>query len=103
MLKAIMVGAGQRGYEVYGVYAKEHPADLQFVAVAEPQPARRKRFAEEHEINESRQYEDWHESAENGRLRLYLYPGQNAHGANPGRIKSRLSCCFRKANGSHCC
>ena len=88
MLKAIMVGAGQRGYEVYGVYAKEHPADLQFVAVAEPQPARRKRFAEEHEINESRQY---------------LYPGQNAHGANPGRIKSRLSCCFRKANGSHCC
>ena len=61
MLKAIMVGAGQRGYEVYGVYAKEHPADLPFVAVAEPQPARRKRLAEEHEINESRQYEDWHE------------------------------------------
>lgn len=47
---AVMVGAGQRGYHVYGEWALRHPDRLRFVAVAEPDPARRERFAEVHAI-----------------------------------------------------
>lgn len=50
MIKAIMIGAGQRGYEVYGVYAEDHKQKIQFVAVAEPNDARRERFAKAHNI-----------------------------------------------------
>ena len=33
---AILIGAGNRGYEAYGPYALAHPNEIRFVAVAEP-------------------------------------------------------------------
>lgn len=42
---AVVAGAGLRGMEAYAVYALEHPEELEIVAVAEPNPARREKFA----------------------------------------------------------
>jgi len=58
-IKAIMIGAGQRGNDVYGAYAVQHPEKLQFVAVAEPIPERRTKFAAQHNISPENQYESW--------------------------------------------
>jgi predicted dehydrogenase len=56
---AVMIGAGQRGYEAYGSYALQHPNELRFVAVAEPHEARRTRFAQAHNIPPERQFRTW--------------------------------------------
>lgn len=47
---AIMVGAGQRGHHVFGAWATEHPGDLEFVAVVDPDPQRRARFGARHAV-----------------------------------------------------
>jgi predicted dehydrogenase len=52
-LPALLVGAGQRGYHVYGRWALEHPALLRFVAVVEPDQAARSRFAAAHDVDDS--------------------------------------------------
>ena len=58
-LIAILIGAGNRGYEAYGPYALAHPDEIRFVAVAEPNDARRARFAQAHEIPAERQFRTW--------------------------------------------
>lgn len=59
MITAIMLGAGQRGYEVYGAYSKNHGDKLKFVAVAEPNKERRERFAKIHNIAQENCFEEW--------------------------------------------
>lgn len=59
MVTAVLIGAGQRGYEVYGKCALGHPDELKFVAVAEPITARRERFAKEHGIPPERCFPSW--------------------------------------------
>ena len=49
-IKAILIGAGQRGLDAYGPYALEHPDQLKFIAVAEPDAERRTRFSAQHNI-----------------------------------------------------
>ncbi|MFP4395535.1 MAG: Gfo/Idh/MocA family protein, partial [Anaerolineales bacterium] len=56
---AVLIGAGNRGAEAYGPYALRHPDEIGFVAVAEPRPERRARFAAEHQIPPERQYPTW--------------------------------------------
>lgn len=58
-IKAILIGAGQRGAEVYGAYALAHPERIRFTAVAEPDPQRRSIFANKHGIPADRQFESW--------------------------------------------
>jgi predicted dehydrogenase len=58
-IEAVLVGAGQRGYEAYGPYALAHPEGLRFVAVAEPDERRRARFAQAHHIPAERQFRSW--------------------------------------------
>ena len=60
-ITAVMFGAGNRGLESYGPYALEHPDELKFVAVAEPDSERRERFAAAHEIPAERQFQSWEE------------------------------------------
>jgi predicted dehydrogenase len=62
-----MIGAGGRGYGAYGPYALAHPDELQFVAVAEPNDARRARFAEAHDIPAERQFDTWEALLAQGR------------------------------------
>ncbi len=58
-LRAILIGAGQRGAQSYAPYALEKPDQIQFVAVAEPNPVRRRIFSDQHNIPEDNQFEDW--------------------------------------------
>jgi predicted dehydrogenase len=56
---AILLGAGQRGSEAVGAYALHRPDKLRFVAVAEPNEARRNHFAENHAIPPENRFADW--------------------------------------------
>ena len=58
-ITAVLAGAGNRGAHSYGPYALQYPDELNIVAVAEPDPVRRTRFAKAHEIPESRQFTTW--------------------------------------------
>src|SRR5512138_2213003 len=58
-VEAILIGAGQRGADSYGPFALEHPDRLRFVAVAEPIPERRERFAALHHLPAERQFTTW--------------------------------------------
>ena len=60
-ITAILFGAGLRGADAYGPYALAHPDELKFVAVAEPDPMRRARFAAAHDIPAERQFATWEE------------------------------------------
>jgi len=58
-IQAVLIGAGQRGIDSYGPYALHYPGELNFVAVAEPDPERRARFANLHHIQPENQFESW--------------------------------------------
>ena len=58
-----MVGAGNRGYLAYGAFAERNPEQARFVAVVEPDDARRARFASAHRIPPERQFRSWEEIA----------------------------------------
>lgn len=57
---AVMIGAGQRGFYTYGGFASERPDLLRFIAVVDPDPARRERFARGHPgVDEFATVEEW--------------------------------------------
>ncbi len=58
-LDAILIGAGNRGAEVYARWALDHPDQLKIVAVAEPLSVRCKRVAAQHSIPPERQFTGW--------------------------------------------
>lgn len=57
---AVLIGAGHRG-TIYADYAKEHPDELQIVAVADNNSERRRRTARKHKIAAEHCYHDWKE------------------------------------------
>lgn len=67
-LELVLIGAGNRGARAYASYAFTHPEAVRFVAVAEPDPIRRRRFADDHDLDESACFEDWHELLDRGQL-----------------------------------
>lgn len=58
-IRAVLVGAGQRGHFVYGDHAERFPGDLTFVAVADPDHDHRNRFGTTHNIDEAHRVEQW--------------------------------------------
>ncbi|MBN1399665.1 MAG: Gfo/Idh/MocA family oxidoreductase [Anaerolineae bacterium] len=58
-IELALLGAGNRGTFAYGRYAELNPHQVRFVAVAEPDDARRERFARRHAIPPERQFRDW--------------------------------------------
>jgi len=60
-VRAVLIGAGQRGAKDYAPFALKHPDLLQFVAVAEPIRTRRESFARQHGIPAEGQFESWEE------------------------------------------
>jgi len=56
---AVLIGAGLRGREVYGEYALKNPDKLKFVAIAEPDPARRHLFQKAHRIPDEMAFDSW--------------------------------------------
>jgi predicted dehydrogenase len=67
-IEMVLIGAGQRGAHAYANYAFQHPEEVRFVAVAEPDPVRRKQFAEEHDLDDSQCFESWEALIEAGQL-----------------------------------
>lgn len=63
-----LIGAGQRGTYAYGPFASDSPTELRFVAVAEPRPERRRRFAEMHDIAPEHQFSSWQDLFDAPRL-----------------------------------
>ena len=62
-VELVMVGAGNRGYLAYGSFVERNPEEAKFVAVAEPDDARRARFAKAHRIPAERQFRSWEDIA----------------------------------------
>ena len=60
-VEAVLLGAGMRGYCTFGGYAKAHPHNLRIVSVAEPDPIRRERFAQEHSLPRENVFASWQE------------------------------------------
>ena len=67
-VEAVLLGAGGRGTFAYGEYALHHPDEVRFVAVAEPDPERRERFAVQHNIRRDRCFETWQDLLAEGQL-----------------------------------
>lgn len=67
-ITAIIIGAGQRGRDAYGMYSLHHPEEFQVVGVAEPDEERRKRAAELFRIPEENQFKDYKEVFERERF-----------------------------------
>ncbi len=59
-----LIGAGQRGKDIYGNYALINPEHIEFVAVAEPNEIKRKEFSEKHNIKSEYQFESWEQLLE---------------------------------------
>ncbi len=57
-VSAIVIGAGSRG-RIYADYALNNPHKLKIAGVAEPEAARRKLFAKEHNLSETQCFPDW--------------------------------------------
>jgi len=67
-VKILLFGAGNRGADAYGPFALEHPEAANFVAVAEPNPIRREKFARIHQIPPERQFEGWQQALAAGNI-----------------------------------
>jgi predicted dehydrogenase len=67
-IELILLGAGGRGAHAYASYAFDHADEVRFVGVAEPDPIRRQRFAEEHDLDESQCFTSWEELLAKGRI-----------------------------------
>ena len=61
MITGILIGAGQRGMQVYAAYALKFPQDFKIVAVAEPNPERRGRMQKLHNIPDDMAFQSWEE------------------------------------------
>ncbi|WP_461615399.1 Gfo/Idh/MocA family protein [Clostridium sp. Marseille-QA1073] len=59
-----LIGAGQRGKDIYGNYALVNPEHIEFIAVAEPNEIKRKEFSEKHNIKSEYQFESWEQLLE---------------------------------------
>lgn len=63
-----LIGAGDRGKDRYGEYAISFPENVQFVAVAEPNPIKREEFAKKHAIRAENIFTTWEELLEKEKL-----------------------------------
>ena len=57
-VKVVILGAGGRGFYAYGNWILNHPDMIRVVAVAEPDPERRRRFARAHQLPAERVFVD---------------------------------------------
>ncbi len=62
-----VIGAGNRG-QAYGRFVTQYPGAVEIVAVAEPHPVRRRKYAQEQHIPEENQFGSWEELLAKPRL-----------------------------------
>jgi predicted dehydrogenase len=66
--EVVVLGAGGRGFHAYGQWILDHPDLMRVVAVAEPDAARRERFARAHHLPADRVFADHRALFAQGRL-----------------------------------
>jgi predicted dehydrogenase len=67
-LEIVVIGAGSRGMYAYASYALRHPEQVRIVGVAEPDPVRRRRVAETHDLDDARCFATWEDLIAAGQL-----------------------------------
>jgi predicted dehydrogenase len=67
-VRLMLFGAGNRGADAYGAYALRHPDQVNFIAVADPDPVRREKFAQAHQIRPEHQFTTWQETLQVGKI-----------------------------------
>lgn len=60
-LEVALIGAGQRGKDVYGTYIEKHPEKIRLVAVAEPDDEKRQEVIKTHNIHPRYAFKTWEE------------------------------------------
>lgn len=58
-ITAILIGAGDRGANAYASYELNNPGTIEFVAVAEKNPEKRRHFQETHHIPDKFAFDNW--------------------------------------------
>lgn len=67
-ITALLFGAGDRGMNAYAPYALQHPDQIRFIGVAEPDHFRRERFAKIHSIPKEQCFETWENALAQGKI-----------------------------------
>ena len=67
-LSITLIGAGDRGADCYAPYVRENPWKAEFVAVADLDEKKRKRFADQYNIPENMRFADMYELLEKPKL-----------------------------------
>ena len=67
-LEIVVAGAGSRGTYAYASYALRHPDEVRIVGVAEPDPIRRGRMADAHDLDDAQCFTTWEDLMAAGRL-----------------------------------
>ncbi len=65
---SVLIGAGNRGANVYSEYAIRNPSKFKVIAVVEPDEIKRKRFAKKHDIPSHLQFNDYNKLFELERI-----------------------------------
>lgn len=63
-----LIGAGNRGADIYGGYIRRADPDARITAVADPDPVRRERAAAAHGVAPERAFSSWQELLGRGRI-----------------------------------
>ena len=67
-VELVVIGAGSRGAGAYAPYALRHPDQVRIVGVADPDPTRRRRMAEAHDLEDGQCFVSWEEMVAAGQL-----------------------------------
>ncbi len=67
-VQVVVLGAGSRGFYSYGQWILKHADQIQVVAVAEPDPVRRERFAQAHQLPADRVFANHNDLFAQGQL-----------------------------------
>jgi predicted dehydrogenase len=68
MITAVVVGAGQRGHDVYGAWARAHPDRIAVLAISDPDPDRLRRMGAAHHLPEAARFRSAGELWQQGRI-----------------------------------
>ncbi|MBN1410668.1 MAG: Gfo/Idh/MocA family oxidoreductase [Spirochaetales bacterium] len=67
-ITAVLIGAGQRGADVYGSYALKKPEDIRIIAVAEPDKEKREGFTASHSLPPDSSLTHWKDLLAKGKI-----------------------------------
>ncbi len=97
VITAAMIGAGQRGFHVFGGHGAAHPDELRFVAVVDPDPQRRDRFAAVH--SGARRFADvasWLAAGQLADIAIVATPDRHHHEAAAGALRAGYAVLLEK-------